>query len=52
MANDVEIAPVAWADIDADIKNTIDDATNTIRYGKVRDTGESFLNTIFEWEIG
>jgi hypothetical protein len=38
----MEIAPVAWSDVDADINNTIDDATNIIRYGKVRDTGEFF----------
>jgi hypothetical protein len=34
------IAPVAWSDVDANINNTFDDATNIIRYGKVRDTGE------------
>jgi hypothetical protein len=41
------IAPVAWSDVDADINNAIDDTTNIIRYGKVRDTSE-FLDGMLE----
>jgi hypothetical protein len=41
------IAPVAWSDVDADINNMIDDATNIIRHGKLEILVSS-LDRMFE----